>query len=731
MKQTGRSGRSIALIVFIALLAVIMPRLALAESYSAVVMNGPVNVYAEGGLSTHIGTLQNGCVITVESTEFNIAFISYMGRYGYIDVTGVTAVTDVAKPAHVNASGVKVYKTASTSSDSYSVSKGTKVNVIAVSGNWALIERGGVGAFMYAGYLTYESDQPANTPAPVDSGVGDAPRIVDEVPAMVSADGLKVYKSASASSQYLGSLSYGETVTVMAYNNTWAYIEKGGRYGYCKVSGLVKIANATPAPSNSDVVNPVDIIPATVIADSVNVYSSASASSEKLGALKKGARVNVVAYNATWAYIEGGGRYGFCYIRALTPTAKLQTAAPAQTMAEKFRPKYPDIKFTATAIYDYAPVYTVDTSSPAYIVNIGRQVDVYAYNSTWAYIGMGDSRGFMYIKHLSAATYTELAAGDSGANVMKMQAALEKLGYFDAVPGGNFSTQTALAVKRFQSAIGAVQTGAADIAMLRALYGGFAPECALISTDIAYNSRGAHVERVQTRLTNLGYLIKSTSVDGDFGATTLNAVKLFQGEAGLVADGALSVATLKALYANSAPKLPSTKYAADYVSFTPGSVTSGSGVTSMPAGLASSSSSLPSNATTAQKIEYVIYLAQNQLGKPYIYGTAGPNSFDCSGFTTYCYKKVNVSLGRSAYAQGYTNTSGTQISSITDLIRGDIVCFDTISDSDVSDHVGIYLGNGYFIHASSGTGNGKQVCISSLSSGYYNRVFSWGRRPLE
>lgn len=126
----------------------------------------------------------------------------------------------------------------------------------------------------------------------------------------------------------------------------------------------------------------------------------------------------------------------------------------------------------------------------------------------------------------------------------------------------------------------------------------------------------------------------------------------------------------------------------------------------------------------------MIYIAQCQLGKPYIYATAGPNSFDCSGFTVYAFRKINISLGRSAYAQGYQDSTGTKIERIADLKRGDIVCFNTIADSDLSDHVGIYLGSGYFIHASSGSGNGRQVCISNLNSGYYNRVFSWGRRPL-
>ncbi len=59
---------------------------------------------------------------------------------------------------------------------------------------------------------------------------------------------------------------------------------------------------------------------------------------------------------------------------------------------------------------------------------------------------------------------------------------------------------------------------------------------------------------------------------------------------------------------------------------------------------------------------------------------------------------------------------------------GDLVFFNTVSDSDLSDHAGIYISDGNFIHASSG---GGEVMIFNLDSGYYNRVFSWGRRVLE
>ena len=118
-------------------------------------------------------------------------------------------------------------------------------------------------------------------------------------------------------------------------------------------------------------------------------------------------------------------------------------------------------------------------------------------------------------------------------------------------------------------------------------------------------------------------------------------------------------------------------------------------------------------------------MAQNLLGKPYSSNANPPKSFDCALFTHYCYTKdKSGSVKSSAQSQGYD--SGLSKISYSDLKRGDLVCFNTVSgDSDLSDHVGIYLGNGYFIHASSSAG---KVIVSSMRSGYYKTTFSWGRR---
>ena len=137
-----------------------------------------------------------------------------------------------------------------------------------------------------------------------------------------------------------------------------------------------------------------------------------------------------------------------------------------------------------------------------------------------------------------------------------------------------------------------------------------------------------------------------------------------------------------------------------------------------------STSDAPSlEGTDGEKIQYLIKLGLQKKGAPYVYGSFGPNSFDCSGFTYWLFKQVKIKLKDSAYKQGYDDRY-PQIE-YADLREGDLVFFNTVEDSDLSDHAGLYVGSGYFVHASSSAG---KVIVSKLSSGYYRRNFSWGRR---
>ncbi len=130
------------------------------------------------------------------------------------------------------------------------------------------------------------------------------------------------------------------------------------------------------------------------------------------------------------------------------------------------------------------------------------------------------------------------------------------------------------------------------------------------------------------------------------------------------------------------------------------------------------------SSAAASKSECAIFVAQYLLGVPYSSSANPPSSFDCAKFCHYCYGKASSGAVKgSCHEQGYDDRYDKI--SYDNLKRGDMVCFDTVSDSDACDHTGIYLGGGYFIHASSAA---KKVILSSLNSGYYKRTFSWGKR---
>jgi cell wall-associated NlpC family hydrolase len=122
----------------------------------------------------------------------------------------------------------------------------------------------------------------------------------------------------------------------------------------------------------------------------------------------------------------------------------------------------------------------------------------------------------------------------------------------------------------------------------------------------------------------------------------------------------------------------------------------------------------------------VVEYAKKYLGVRYVYGGSSPSGFDCSGFTCYVFKHFGINLNRSAYDQSF---NGTKISK-SQLKPGDLVFFDTNGGMNKINHAGIYIGNGSFIHASSGSSK-KKVVISDINSGFYNGCFMKATRVLE
>ena len=130
--------------------------------------------------------------------------------------------------------------------------------------------------------------------------------------------------------------------------------------------------------------------------------------------------------------------------------------------------------------------------------------------------------------------------------------------------------------------------------------------------------------------------------------------------------------------------------------------------------------------SSSRKSAQLVQTAKTLLGKKYVWGATGPNTFDCSGFTQYVFKQMGYKIPRTSREQGkfgvYVKRSDLQV--------GDLVFFDTSGKyNKVISHCGIYIGGGQFIHASSSKTK-MQVTISPLS-GYYSQKYVTARRVLK
>ena len=190
--------------------------------------------------------------------------------------------------------------------------------------------------------------------------------------------------------------------------------------------------------------------------------------------------------------------------------------------------------------------------------------------------------------------------------------------------------------------------------------------------------QGSEVAEIQGQLIDLGYDVVA---DGEYGPATVDAIRQFQESQGITPDGLVGPATYEALMGRDMPDI-----------------------------------SRGSNMLARR----IVQTSMQYMGVPYVFGGSTPSGFDCSGYVRYVFAQAGIYLPRMADEQYY---STTPISTI-DLRAGDLVFFSTYTYGP--SHVGIYLGDGEFIHASSSRG----VSIASLSTSYWTSTYIGARRAL-
>ncbi len=128
---------------------------------------------------------------------------------------------------------------------------------------------------------------------------------------------------------------------------------------------------------------------------------------------------------------------------------------------------------------------------------------------------------------------------------------------------------------------------------------------------------------------------------------------------------------------------------------------------------------------TAEDKKKLLDYAKYFKGGKYIWGGTTPKGFDCSGYVQYLYKKSKINLPRTAWAQ---SKRGMPVDK-KNLEKGDLLFFLTDKKRGIPvTHVGIYIGNGEFIHAAS---KKKGIIISPITHGHYADTFVSARRVLK
>ena len=198
------------------------------------------------------------------------------------------------------------------------------------------------------------------------------------------------------------------------------------------------------------------------------------------------------------------------------------------------------------------------------------------------------------------------------------------------------------------------------------------------AAEFRMGDEGSEIAELQGQLIELGYDLVA---DGAFGPAMADAVKSFQASQGIKPDGMIGPETYTALLGRDMPDI-------------------------------SRGSNIISRRIISHALQY--------LGVPYVFGGTTPYGFDCSGYVQYVFAKAGISLPRTADVQYEV---GMPVST-AELIPGDVVFFTTYTYG--ASHVGIYLGEGNFVHASSSSG----VMISSLNSAYWSTHYIGSRRII-
>lgn len=573
-----------------------------------------------------------------------------------------------------------------------------------------------------------------------------------------SGDTLNVREKSNADSKILFKLNSGEIVTVLnKESNGWYKIQKESKVGYVNGNYISTYTETVTTPDKSN---------QAVVTGAINLRKTASWSGDIITVISGGEKVTVISKGSDWTKVSYKGVEGYA------PTSYLNFIDNENS--ENTKPEESNI---ATTTGDVNLRKTASWSGDIIaVVSSGEKVTVISKDSDWTKVSYKNNEGYVPTSYLSFSTsggnnennsetpsngITETNMSSKGKvvkiasndvlNVRKepngdaKKVATLKLNQvvditkktsngwykisFDGVEGyvnGNYIK--IIEDSNAQDGIKYITTDRVNLrntkswsstAVILTIEKNEAVDVLEKDSDwakVSYNNKIGYVPVNYIKLTGNDTGNQNPSVSDKVGKIgTVNTSNL-----NIRSGPGTSYAIISKVYNGDTVLIKEVSSNGWYkVETTSGIIgwCSGDYISNIREG------SLPSYGNTDdEKINNVLKVAREQLGKPYVYGATGPDSFDCSGLTSYVFKNgAGITLPRTSKDQ---STAGRYVSK-SELQPGDLIFFNT-SGSGIS-HVGIYIGNNEMIHAPS---SGKNVEVTKITSNYWASKYVTARRII-
>lgn len=562
--KCGRRMKNITALVLAAVMSVGMagplPAAASGDTYTVNVSS--VNIRSSASTDAKVITrASRGENVEVTGTSGDWYKVKYKGDTGYIRkdmlVEGTSATSSSSSPtAKVTGSSVNIRKSASTGAAVLKrVEQGTVLEALSISDGWVKVKYSGVTGYVSADYVKVSGLSSS-------SGSSETLKEMDSKGA-INASEVNVREGAGTSSSKMYSLSKGASVDVTGIKGDWyrVHTSKGTGYVLAKYVTLVSDSNSTAASdSTSESLKEMSAM-GSITAGGVNVRKSASTSAKALYKLGKGDDVSVTGRQGDWYRIKTSEGTGFVksdYIKVDTSSSSSSDSYTVKDMTGTASITGSSVNVRKSPSKDAAKAYQLDK---------GASVTITGISGDWYRIKTGKGEGFVKgdFLEMDVVVSNSLKEGMKDSSEVKaMQARLIELGYLSGSADGDFGASTKAALVAFQKNAGLTADGIAGATTIKALNSSSAPKASASAsataaptsstsatyTTLKQGSNGEAVKKLQKRLIELGYL--TGSADGDYGRATTDAVKAFQKQAGLTADGIAGASTQKAVYSSDA-----------------------------------------------------------------------------------------------------------------------------------------------------------------------------------